>query len=273
VQVQCGGIAGDVAGCDAGVWRRCSGLPSCLPGLECRWLQLAAAFMPGCRNSFGHGQVLGGGLAGDTAGCNAGGWHGCSGWPLCMPGLECHWLQLDAAFMHGCRNPFGGWVSPKSDGFAHVPSLVFVSALRPAAEEHEAIREHKVQLRRSKPAFGPEVQWPLQCCRVLAASRRRRNRLRKALHGNPAVVVANIGALSNLRLAVRSRPDVALLQELWATAAEVRQEAKERGFEAACAEGNPCLAAVLFRPGQGQQTKLPPLGEFTARVVVACVSL
>ena len=105
------------------------------------------------------------------------------------------------------------------------------------------------------------------------ASRRRRNRLHKALHGNPAVVVANIGALSNLRLAIRSKPDVALLQELWATAAEIRQAAKEHGYEAACAEGNPCLAAVLFRPGQGQQIKLPPLGEFTSRVAAACISL
>ena len=113
----------------------------------------------------------------------------------------------------------------------------------------------------------------MQCCRVWVASRRRRNRLHKTLRGNPAVVVANIGALSNLRLAIKSKPDVALLQELWATAAEVRQEAKEHGYEAACAEGNPCLAAVLFRPGQGQQIKLPPLGEFTSRVAAACISL
>ena len=80
------------------------------------------------------------------------------------------------------------------------------------------------------------------------------------MHGNPTVVVANIGALSNLRLAIKSKPDVAVLQELWATAAEVRQAAKEHGYEAACAAGSPCLAAVLFRPGHGQQTQLPPLG-------------
>jgi hypothetical protein len=115
---------------------------------------------------------------------------------------------------------------------------------------------------------------PVQWCRVWVASRRRRNRLHKALHGNPAVVVANIGAFSNLRLAVKSKPDVALLQERWATAAEVRQEAKEHGYEAASAEGNPCLAAVPSDRAKGSRSiKLPPLGEFTSRVAEACISL
>ncbi len=52
------------------------------------------------------------------------------------------------------------------------------------------------------------------------------------------VVVANVGALSKLRLAVRSQPDVALLQELWATSEEVRKEATEFGYVAAKAEGS-----------------------------------
>ena len=85
--------------------------------------------------------------------------------------------------------------------------------------EETAELEDKVQLRRPELSFGPVAERPMQGCRARAASRRRRNRLHRALHGNPAVAVANVGALSNLRLAVRSRPDVALLQELWATAA------------------------------------------------------
>ena len=154
-----------------------------------------------------------------------------------------HRLQLAAAFMPGCRNPWGQGHS-SGDGAAGDSAWCHVVA---------------------------ECWRPVQWCRVWVASRRRRNRLHKALHGNPAVVVANIGALSNLRLAIRSKPDVALLQELWATAAEIRQAAKEHGYETACAEGDPCLAAVLYRPGQGQRIQLPPLGEFSSRVAAACV--
>ena len=87
------------------------------------------------------------------------------------------------------------------------------------------------------------------------------------------MVVANVGALSNLRLAVRSQPDVALLQELWASADDIRKEAKEHGYVAATAEGSICLSAVLYRPGHGQQIKLPLQGEFSSRIAVACVSL
>ena len=90
----------------------------------------------------------------------AGGWPWCSGRLVCMSGLECPWLLQDAAFMRGCRNPFGGGVSPKPDGFAQVLSHI-VSGPRSAAEEHEAIREHKVQHRRLQPAFGPEGHWTL----------------------------------------------------------------------------------------------------------------
>ncbi len=113
----------------------------------------------------------------------------------------------------------------------------------------------------------------MQCCRVLAPSRGRRNKLHKAMHGNPTFVVANIGALSNLHLAVNSKPYGALVQELRASAGEIRKAAKEHGYEAACADGSPCLAAVLFRPSQGHQIRLPPLGELTARVAAACITL
>jgi hypothetical protein len=98
--------------------------------------------------------------------------------------------------------------------------------------------------------------------RQWAPSRRQRNKQHRALHGNPKVVVANVGALSNLRLAVKSEPEVALLQELWASKEEIQSAAKELGYVAACAEGNPCLAAVLYRPGQGQQVKLQLQGDF-----------
>ena len=86
-----------------------------------------------------------------------------------------------------------------------------------------------------------EVRW--------ASSRKARNRRSRALHGNIKVVVANVGDLSNLRLAVRSEPDVALVQELWATADEIRKVAKELGYVAAVAAGRCCLSAVLFSTG------------------------
>ena len=86
-------------------------------------------------------------------------------------------------------------------------------------------------------------------------------------------MVANVGALSNLRLAVKSEPEVALLQELWASKEEIQSAAKELGYVAACAEGNPCLAAVLYRPGQGQQVKLQLQGDFCSRIAAACISL
>ena len=85
----------------------------------------------------------------------------------------------------------------------------------------------------------------------------------RSLHGNIRVVVANIGGLSNMGLAVREGPDVALLQELWASAEDIRAEAKRHGYVAAVADGPECLAAVLFRPGTGQQLQLPPRGAFS----------
>ncbi len=79
--------------------------------------------------------------------------------------------------------------------------------------------------------------------------------------------------LSNLRLAVRSQPDAALLQELCATTEDIRKEAKEHGYVAATAEGSTCLSAVLYRQGPGQQIKLPLQGEFSSRIAAACINL
>ncbi len=45
------------------------------------------------------------------------------------------------------------------------------------------------------------------------------------------------------------------------------------GYVAAAAEGSTCLSAVLYRPGNGQQIKLPIQGEFGSRIAAACVSL
>ena len=56
-----------------------------------------------------------------------------------------------------------------------------------------------------------------------APSRKTCNRRAKAVRGNIRVILANVGALSNLHLAVRTGPDVCLAQELWATAEEVRR--------------------------------------------------
>ena len=60
-------------------------------------------------------------------------------------------------------------------------------------------------------------------------SRRDRNRLNRALHGSIKMVVGNIGGLSNLGLAVKGGPEVALLQELWAPAEAIKAEAKKFG--------------------------------------------
>ena len=95
----------------------------------------------------------------------------------------------------------------------------------------------------------------------------------RSLHGNIRVVVANIGGLSNMGFAVREGADVALLQELWASAKDIRAEAKRHGYVAAVADGPECLAAVLFRPGTGQQLQLPLRGAFSSRIAAAVISL
>ena len=64
-----------------------------------------------------------------------------------------------------------------------------------------------------------------------------------------------------------------MLQELWAPAEDIRAEAKKFGYVVAAAEGPVCLAAVLFRPGMGQQLKLPLQGAFSTRVAAAVVTI
>ena len=96
------------------------------------------------------------------------------------------------------------------------------------------------------------LPWP----EVWAPSRKSCNRLARALRGNIKVVVANVGALSNLHLAVRTAP-------LWASASDIRTKAEELGYVAAVAAGSCCLSAVLYRPGRGQQIHLPLIGEFS----------
>ncbi len=63
------------------------------------------------------------------------------------------------------------------------------------------------------------------------------------------------------------------LQELWASAEDIRAEAKKHGYVAAVADGPECLAAVLFRLGTGQVLKLPLRGTFSSRTAAAVVSL
>ena len=64
-----------------------------------------------------------------------------------------------------------------------------------------------------------------------------------------------------------------MLQELWAPAEAIRAEAKKFGYVVAAAEGPVCLAAVLFRPGMGQQLKLPLQGAVSTRVAAAVVTI
>ena len=66
---------------------------------------------------------------------------------------------------------------------------------------------------------GGQLQWEA----VWAVSRRWRNRLHRALHGNIQLVVANVTALSNLRLALAGEPDEVVPQELWATRLQRRR--------------------------------------------------
>jgi hypothetical protein len=79
---------------------------------------------------------------------------------------------------------------------------------------------------------------PLPTEQRCAVSRKVPHRRSRGQRGNIKVVVANPGALSSLHLAVRSDPEVALVQELWASADEIRREAKKFSFVAAVAAGS-----------------------------------
>ena len=85
--------------------------------------------------------------------------------------------------------------------------------------------------------------------------------------------MANITALSNLRLALAERPDVLLAQELWASKAQVKAEAKSFGYAVAVSMEEPCLAAVFYLPGLGQEVDLLFAGEWGRRVAAANISL
>jgi hypothetical protein len=54
--------------------------------------------------------------------------------PCFLPGLECHWLELNAASVHCCRNPFGGGAPPKPDGFVQVESRTTVADFQATLE-------------------------------------------------------------------------------------------------------------------------------------------
>ncbi len=92
--------------------------------------------------------------------------------------------------------------------------------------------------------LSPRASPPGQSTKVWACSRRNRNRRHQAIHGNLKVVVANISSVSNLRLAVASGPDVAVLQELWATKEAIEAEAKEHGYVVAVVAGSPGRAVA-----------------------------
>ncbi len=127
-------------------------------------------------------------------------------------------------WVHGCRNPSDGRVSPKSGGSA------------------QATRLQGVPLPHGGAA-APAVAW--------VPSRKLRNRRHRAEHGNFKVVVANVTALNNLRLAFAGEPDVALVQELWASKGEVAAEAKRLGYAVAVGAQEQCFAAVHLGLGEG----------------------
>ena len=79
--------------------------------------------------------------------------------------------------------------------------------------------------------------------------------------------------LSRQQPQVGGDPDVILVQELWATKLQVEQAAKEIDYAAAVGPGEQCLAAVLFKPGMGQQLHLPFEGEWARRTAAVTISL
>ena len=96
--------------------------------------------------------------------------------------------------------------------------LVLVASFGSAsASGLECPGEPASQLPESWPALSPLSgrRSPPRAAR--ACSRKENNRRQRALHGNIHLVVANITALSKMRLALAERPDVLLAQELWAS--------------------------------------------------------
>jgi endonuclease/exonuclease/phosphatase (EEP) superfamily protein YafD len=124
--------------------------------------------------------------------------------------------------------------------------------------------------------FGPRRCEPAHCKAwrlCWAKSRKDRNQQHRSLHGNLQVVVANVTALSNLRLALASKPDVALLCEVRASRSQLLAEAKKFGYTAAVGGDGLCLAAVLFLPGKGQGLPLHCKGEWADRSAAAVIDL
>ncbi len=111
----------------------------------------------------------------------------------------------------------------------------------------------------SDACFTPAVVIGLEVASLVGLLRRWRS-----LRGNARVVVANAGGLSILGIAVREGPEVALLQELRASAEDIRAEAEKHG-----SDGPERSAAALFRPGTGQQLKLQLRRAFSSRTVVS----
>ena len=124
--------------------------------------------------------------------------------------------------------------------------LVLVASFGSAsASGLECPGEPASQLPESWPALSPLSgrRSPPRAAR--ACSRKENNRRQRALHGNIHLVIANITALGNLRLALAERPDVLLAQELWASREQVKAEAKAFGYSVAVSREEPCLAAVF----------------------------
>ena len=104
------------------------------------------------------------------------------------------------------------------------------------APGEERFVQRRAEQRSGATVFGPRRCEPAHCKAwrlCWAKSRKDRNQQHRSLHGNLQVVVANVTALSNLRLALASKPDVALLCEVRASRSQLLAEAKKFGYTAA----------------------------------------
>ena len=144
------------------------------------------------------------------------------------------------------------------------------------APGEERFVQRRAEQRSGATVFGPRRCEPAHCKAwrlCWAKSRKDRNQQHRSLHGNLQVVVANVTALSNLRLALASKPDVALLCEVRASRSQLLAEAKKFGYTAAVGGDGFCLAAVLFLPGKGQGLPLHCKGEWADRSAAAVIDL